>query len=415
MQDSEATTRVIATSPTSESVPRGSAAHGNVSVGSDGTPRLPALSGLRILAALAVYMSHVGPPHNAPLVLKSFIEAGYMGVTIFFVLSGFVLALNYFESLYAPKPRDIWSYAVARVARIYPLYILILFYIIVHRHAFGESITGWWEHVLAIQAWSGSLAEAYGFNGPAWSVSVEFFLYACFPVLVVVLGRLRNLRDVLVASGFVLLMMTGLTVWFAATGRGSLPWIDPASAHRWLYRTPLTRLGDFTLGILAARLYVQARTRAAIIKVCGWLLIVACVLIAGLMAWPANLFSVWSWDLVYAVPAVVVIFGLAMTPKGGPARLLSLPLVVLLGESSYAFYLIHQMALGYLGANRWSVGTSPTTIIYEMLVLGAILCTAVGLHVVVERPARRYIRRLAEGPSSSAGRSPWHGPPEILP
>ncbi len=117
---------------------------------------------------------------------------------------------------------------------------------------------------------------------------------------------------------------------------------------------------------------------------------------------------------MYAVPAVVVIFRLAMTPKGGPARLLSLPLVVLLGESSMLLPNC-QMALGYLGANRWSVGTSPTTIIYEMLVLGAILCTAVGLHVVVERPARRYIRRLAEGRLTLLGRSPWHGPPEILP
>lgn len=71
-----------------------------------------------------------------------------------------------------------------------------------------------------------------------------------------------------------------------------------------------------------------------------------------------------------------------------------MPMVVLLGESSYAFYLVHQRALGYFGAGRWAMATSGTTILYEALTLGAILCLAVGLHVIIERPARLYIRRF---------------------
>jgi peptidoglycan/LPS O-acetylase OafA/YrhL len=414
-QDSEVDATAIAAPTASEPSSRATSAHSHGSTGSEGPSRLAALSGLRIIAALAVYMSHVGPPHSSPAVLGSFIESGYMGVTIFFVLSGFVLALNYFESLTVPNARYIWRYIVARFARIYPLYILILFYILVHRHAFGENIEGWWVHVVALQAWSPNLAQAYNFNGPAWSVSVEFFLYACFPFLVVVLSKLRTSYAIMVMFGLVVVAMTGLTAWFAITGRGGLPWVDPGSAHRWLYRTPLTRLGDFTLGILAARLYARNRGRTDVVRACGLLAVGASLVIVGLMAWSANLFSVWSWDLAYAVPAVLVIFGISMAPRSIPARLLSLPLIVLLGESSYAFYLIHQTALGYLDGNRWSVGTSPTTILYEAFVLGGILCAAVGLHIVVERPARRYIRRLAERPSEASRQSPWHGPPEVLP
>jgi peptidoglycan/LPS O-acetylase OafA/YrhL len=362
------------------------------------TRRMPALTGLRVLAALVVYASHVPPPHDAPKVLASFLDAGYMGVTLFFTLSGFVLAINYFESLRHFAGRNLWQYAVARFARVYPLYILIVLYIIDRQHAFGEPINGWWKHVLAIQAWDPNVYQAFSFDAPSWSVSVEFFLYACFPLLVLALARLRTPRATLLLAAAVSLAMTALTTWFVVTGRGNLSWTDPESAHRWLYVTPLTRLGDFTLGILAARLYAQTQGRpslaTALARAGGPLAIAASLVIVTLMAWPANLNSAWSWDLCYALPATVLIFGLAVAPLSLPARMLSIPIVVLLGEASYAFYLVHMPALGFFGAGRWAVAMSPTTTLYEALTLGAILCLAVGLHVMVERPARLYIRRL---------------------
>jgi peptidoglycan/LPS O-acetylase OafA/YrhL len=379
------------------------------------SPRVPALTGLRILAALAVYASHLGPPHDSPTVLRTFFASGYVGVTLFFVLSGFVLALNYFDELSRPSARGVWNYAVARFARIYPLYILILAYILIRSHAFGENIGGWWEHALAVQAWSPSVVQAYSFDGPAWSVSVELFLYACFPVLVVLLMRLRTPRSLVLTCAGVLLAMTSLTAWFVLTGRGNLPWLDADSAHRWLYRTPLTRLGDFTLGILTARIYLQIRGTRAAARFGGPLAILAGLITIGLMARPADLYSAWSWDLLFMLPAALVIFGLAAAPHHRLARMLALPFMILLGESSYAFYLIHQPALEYFGAGRWAVGTSATTIAYEALTLGAIVCLAIGLHVAIERPARRYVRRLAAPTRGSSRQPPWHGPSEVLP
>jgi peptidoglycan/LPS O-acetylase OafA/YrhL len=356
--------------------------------------RLPALTGVRILAALAVYASHLAPPHDAPKPLKTFMESGYMGVTLFFTLSGFVLTLNYFESMRNISGRKLRRYAVARLARIYPLYILIVVYFIDRQHAFGESIHGWWEHVLAIQAWDPNVYQAYSFDPPSWSISVEFFLYACFPLLILALARVRTPRATLTVAAVVALMMAALTAWFVVTGRGSLVAADPESAHRWLYVTPLTRLGDFTLGILTARLFMQTRGHPDLTRIGGPLAFTAGLAIVALMAWPANLFSAWSLDLAYALPAIFLIFGLAVSPLSLPARTLSIPIVVLLGEASYAFYLVHMPALGFFGAGRWAVATSPTTVLYEALTLGAILCFAVGLHVMVERPARLYIRRL---------------------
>ena len=358
--------------------------------------RLPALTGLRIFAALAVYASHVGPPHGVSSGLKAFFESGYMGVTLFFILSGFVLTINYFDRLLHPTAQAIQRFAVARFARIYPLYILILFYILVRQHAFGGSIGGWWEHVLMVQAWDTNLAQTYNFDGPAWSLSVELFLYASFPILVLILARLRTTRIVLLAVTSIALAMTALTTWFVLTNRAQLPWVNPQSAHHWLYVIPITRLGDFALGILTARLYVQLRDSTPITRAGGPLTVVATLVIVALMAWPANVYSAWSWDIAYAIPGIALIFGLAIAPSSVPARLLSLPALVLLGESSYAFYLIHQPGLEYFDAGRWAVALSMTTVLYEALTLGAIICLAIGLHIAVERPARLYIRRLSD-------------------
>lgn len=304
-----------------------------------------------------------------------------------------MLAINYFERLRRPSLRASYEYFVARFARIYPLYILMLFYFVVRQHAFGESIDGWWRNALAVQAWDPNLAHAYSFDPPSWSLSVEFFLYACFPLLVPLLARLRRPRTTLLVAGAVAAEMLVLAGLFAITGGGSLPWEDPDSAHRWLYRMPLTRLGDFTLGILAALLYMQTRERGLLERLGQPLVLGSMLAAVGLMAWPELLFSSWSWDVAYAIPAAVFIFGLASAPASLAARALSLPFVVLLGEASYAFYLVHSPAIGLLGAGQWAGSMSATTVVFEALTLGAILALAVGLHITFEGPARTYVRQ----------------------
>jgi len=357
--------------------------------------RLPSITGLRIFAALAVYASHVGPPHGAPKIINSFFGSGYCGVTVFFVLSGFVLAYNYFDDLRRPQASSVYNFFVARFARVYPLYLLVLIYLVVRQHAFGGDAGGWWQHALAIQAWDGNDSVAYAFNGPAWSISVEFFLYASFPLLIPLIARLRSRRDLILAAVAGTVVMAGVVAWFVVTGRGDLPWADPASAHRWLYRSPLARLGDFALGILAARLFVQMGSTQRATTVASWMGPLAAAAIVALMAWPALFYTAWSWDLAYAVPSVILIFALAAAPASWLSRALSLPLIVLLGEASYAFYLVHAPAISFLGAGQWGTQeTSVSMVALEGLNLGAIAVLAVGLHFAVERPTRRYLRRL---------------------
>lgn len=364
--------------------------------------RIPSITGLRIAAALAVYASHVGAPAGSPQFVSSLFQSGYCGVTVFFVLSGFVLSFNYFEELRRPSPVKLYDFFLARFARIYPLYLLVLLYMVLRQQMLGHP-GAWWDHALALQVWSGNDAVAYGFNGPGWSIGVEFFLYACFPLLAPLVARLRGARALFLAAGAVALSMVGLVTWFVLSGKGSLPWLDPASAHRWLYRTPATRLGDFLLGILAARLFVQVRGIAAVRRTGRWLAPAAAATIVALMAWPGLLFTAWSWDLAYAIPSALLIFSLAVAPTGWLARGFSAPAMVLMGEASYAFYLIHSPAIGLLGAGQWVNGVSGSLVLLEGFNLATIVMLAIGLHLYVERPSRRWLRRRFSLPRRGKG------------
>lgn len=355
--------------------------------------RLPSLTGLRIAAALAVYASHVGAPSGSPEILATFFRSGYCGVTVFFVLSGFVLSFNYFEEMRRPGSAGLYEFFLARFARIYPLYLLVLLYVVLRQQASTGEIDGWWEHALALQAWDGSVEDAYAFNGPGWSIGVEFFLYACFPLLVPLLARLGGIRAELTAAAAVAFAMVCLVLWFVLSGKDGLPALDPASAHRWLYRSPLTRLGDFLLGILAARLFLQVGGMRRVGRLAKRIAPLAALAILALMCWPALVGSAWSYDVAYAIPAVALIFCLAAAPSSWPGRGLSLPIVVLLGEASYAFYLVHQPAIAYLGAGQWVNGVSGSIVLLEAFNLGVIVALAIGLHLSVERPARRWLRR----------------------
>lgn len=355
--------------------------------------RIDALTGVRILAAAAVFLSHTSVPIDIiPKPLSTFMGSGYVGVTLFFVLSGFVLAWNYGDRMATFRWRSVWSFAVARFARIYPLYLFALFWAVAPLIATGTLPRNVLVHVAGMQAWYGDIFSAMAYNAPAWSVSVEIFLYACFPVVIVGLARIRHSPGALLAViGLALTVGFALAWWFQMNGRGSLGLGYPTSAHRWLYRTPVTRLGDFVVGAAVALLVRHGTVRAragACAQVVGFGSFI------GLMCWEPMMGASWSWDAAYLLPAALMLWGLATSQRTWLARFLATPTMVLLGEASFAFYLFHHQLLG-----RLVIGVTPTAAgwLFGMAVTFVmILMLSVGVHFLVERPAQRWLRRTLD-------------------
>jgi peptidoglycan/LPS O-acetylase OafA/YrhL len=359
---------------------------------------LPALTGIRFVAAIFVFNAHLRPPDEAPAVLHGFALAGHDWMTMFFILSGLVLTWNYADVFQEGLDRrSMRGYAVARFARIYPLYLAALVLAVLPLGSpseLGELLRDptTWLHLFALQTWSGDLDVAYDLNGPGWSIGVEIFLYALFPVIIVAFRRIRADTRALVVVA-VLAVLVAVTVTFVLTvaGPGDLPREDPWSAHRWLYRTPLTRLPDFVLGVALGYLVMRPVPPAR-----RWGLAaqaVGAVAVLGMMLIPALAESTWSLDAANMIPFALLFLGLCWTPDSGLARVLASRAMVFLGECSFAFYLLHATVVDLVGEPHAGYVDWATTWVLAFVVT---LFVAIGAHVAFERPARLLVRRVLD-------------------
>lgn len=358
---------------------------------------IPALTGLRWFAALAVFFHHSAAHESLPDPVRRIMGAGSNGVTFFFLLSGFVIALNYFDSATRPTPRSTWNYLIGRLARVYPLYLLVLVvvWLAVDDHS---NVSRFLIQVLALQSWHPSLVVTYGINAPGWSIGVEFFLYACFPLLVLALRPIANNAKALLAVAVAAIVAAFVLAALFQHFRNGLPATNPFSAHRWLYRTPASRLGDFTLGMVAALLLRQAKrswpASAARDRVLSplltWLPLAATLL---LMAWPGRTHYYASYDAMWMLPGVLLFFGLSQYPQSALGRFLSTRLVVFLGEVSFAFYLVHRPLMQVVGAASWVDDSFMAYFTKMTLLVVFITAVATACHFLWERPAQRFVNR----------------------
>jgi peptidoglycan/LPS O-acetylase OafA/YrhL len=371
-------------------------------------PVLASLTGIRFIAAIFVFNAHANNLPGGPEVLDGVALAGHDWMTMFFILSGLILTWNYDEVLGARLTGGgLRVYFVARFARIYPLYLLTLVVVALLTMKVPADLPqllanpAWWAHVFGIQTWSGDLNVAYGFNGPGWSVGVELFLYALFPLLILPFRAIRSRPRALIIVACIAVAITfAMVVVTYLIGTAGLPLTDPASAHRWLYRTPLTRVPDFVLGISLGYLLLATRgrdlTRTGII-----LQAIGGVAVIGLLLVPGLPFTLWSLDAANTIPFSLLMLGLVWASESRLARFLASGPMLLLGESAYAFYLWHQTIVGLVFS-----GESTTTAWAITWVVAFLITTlvAVGSHLLVEQPARTWLRRhlSRQGPPSTA-------------
>ena len=344
---------------------------------------LKSLTSLRFFAAMWVVCFHFWD--NLGHGLPAFISKGYLGVELFFVLSGFILSHVYLER-FKEGTFNYFEFLWARLARIYPLHIAILagLGLLIAGISFvginaGEKMIVWSSlpaQLTLTQAWG--LAQKGGWNHPSWSISAEWFAYLTFPVFAFLACRLWNRPRLAVSLAAVLLI--GLYFGFQLTAgfpltRATILW------------GALRIVPCFALGC-ALWLFWRAdivTTRPLSLIVAG--IAMLAIVISTTFALP---------DFVSVLACAGLIWGLGAASKAG-SRVLSHPYLVYLGEVSFAVYMICMpWQLVVTEGLQKVAGIDPEHMpiaIWLIMTVGVVPAAMV-MHHLIERPARNLMRHV---------------------
>lgn len=347
------------------------------------------LTAARFLAALLVFFHHSSPLEYEAMssqFWKNFANNGHVGVSFFFVLSGFVLAASNFDKLGRMTFSGTLSFYWKRIARIVPLWLVVSAPFILKAIQTDD------PHLIPFltftQAWSSDVFVSFGLLAVAWTLSVEIFFYLTFPFIAAALRPFqgRALGPALMLFGLLIPTAGALYYWLNPE-MAALFFPDPNSSHRWLYRFPVARLGEFIAGIgtylTIARCNVRLGRASSVASLVATTVVL--FLVMGTMEKSNTI-----WIMPYALIFTIMVLLLAQMEKLDLRITWKLP--ILLGEASFAFYLIHQF---YFKAALLPPLTQFSGLpVAQVEVLIAAVATSVGLHLLIEAPARDVLLRL---------------------
>jgi peptidoglycan/LPS O-acetylase OafA/YrhL len=351
--------------------------------------RIDTLTGVRGVAALWVLMHHAAtaylPDRARYQVLAKVAARGWLGVDLFFVLSGFVISLVYCAALRRREPGATARFLKLRIARVYPaqvvttlalvpIYVAAAILFRYHSPNDNFSIMKLLYSLTLLNGWG--IPNSIGWNNVSWSVSSEWFAYLIFPALALVIGRAKSVLINVGCIAAIFAVMFGLALWL---NHGEKYMLDP--------QYTLARVGsEFVVGCL---LYNIFRALPSTVEL-DWMAVPA---LAGIVAVCAGAVPPLADGLVVVLFAVLV---LALS-RPGPvsSALLGTRGAVYLGEISYSIYVLHTTVLLVMGqlAQRILPPSDPARWAFLGVYVIATIGCAHAVYRFVEEPARAYLRR----------------------
>lgn len=329
-------------------------------------------------------MYHFSEPlaGRAPEWMYDFIGKGYLAVDLFFVLSGYVIYVSYFESLHDFQWRSTARFLINRLIRIYPLHLVILLLFLLNPLAiwlFSDSgvvsdrysFDYFFASVFLFQNWG--FFDDLQWNIPAWSISTEFAAYIVCPFLISFgIAKFRG-SGVMALCGLFAGVAAIAILFFAADKEAIGDGIPSLGVARCVFEFWI----GLCVGVLSKYRGIHSWQSEL---VCSFVLISLVAVIYFLVEFgvPDYFFIPLAFSLLlYVLIRGDLIF----------SRFLSFPFLHYMGLISYSTYLVHYFIKDWVKFLSSSIG------VYQFVVY-LVLCAVASmvLYRFVEIPSRQYLR-----------------------
>ena len=337
----------------------------------------------RFIAALSIVIYHYGMnvfPFNSSFISFLFEQAN-IGVSYFFLLSGFVMIIAYGRKASIKTS----NYLKNRFARIYPVYLFAIIlecsYQLLASTSFDTS--GLLLNGLFLQAWIPG--KALSFNSPGWSLSVEFFFYAIFPLIFNFVYSKINYKKIIIP--FLLIWIIS-QVFFHIAISSDFYNGSPSVSHDILFYFPLMHLNEFLIGNIAGLFYInQLKGKQDNFN---WYVIL--LIIAFIVILKYNSFLNFHNGLL-SVIFIPLIFLISLN-TGIISKVLKKKTFVFLGEISYGIYIL-QMPIFSLsrGVLRQFLHIYNESLIFYISLIILLIVSSLS-YIFIEVPLRHKIRNF---------------------
>lgn len=312
--------------------------------------RIKSIQALRALAFLGIFFLHA----------DFVISWSDLGVSIFYVLSGFLMTRTYENQEMDLSVRGRLRFSVNKIKKLYPLHIITMIFAIILSAvllvAHGDGIKAYIGllgntvlHVFLLQSWVPQLSVNVSLNGVAWYLSATLFLYFMFPHIVSYIRKKRDKFLIIICLAILCIQILSCIPWIYFADESGFVYI-------WfMYCFPVFRLGDFFIGCCLGRIYRKNTFGGKGVVLQYTIMEIAATAVTVLVFWWLGqnhhdsiiLTAFHNWTTLY-IPLAVIWVYLFTENKGIITILLSGRLLVGLGNISGPIFLIHYVVILYM-------------------------------------------------------------------
>ncbi|WP_022767904.1 acyltransferase family protein [Butyrivibrio sp. NC2007] len=309
--------------------------------------RIDSLQALRAWAFLGIFFSHA----------NFFISWPRLGVSVFYVMSGFLMTYRYENVELIASFKNNLSFSLKKIKKLYPLHIITML-LVAMIYLRSIILSGWEKGALVsllvhmglnaalLQTWVPNRVVNVSLNGVAWYLSVTVFLYFMFPWIKKIIEQAAIIK-LSISCGIILCVEVFACIPFVLVFGNDSP------VYVWfMYCFPVFRMGDFFIGCVLKRIFFESNVRdmgalkATVFEVLA--VAVTVFVLLWLETEPDNIVlqALHNQTTMYIPLAAIWVFLFAAS-KGLLTKVLSNKLMLFIGNISAYSFLIHYVITKY--------------------------------------------------------------------